>query len=402
MARGAWLAIAVLAACGRSDPAPIAAAPPAPAATPAPTAPTMIDAGTPPPDAAPGPVSPICAAAQKELLGPDADCAEERVADTPAGTLWRVRGRADPFAHQVHVIERADGSLVTKWTDAFLDVTPLLAAASPEAQARICAELGEAVVRCLPGDPFVLPRPLACAPPHVDGDGRVAAIIERFHIDGDQYQLSEPYEPRAEARRWRRGTCDVVPDGNSMYEDGGAIPPRTAWLAPPPSYLTHERAPAALERAICDAAEAQLGPHLRCEAWRFPDLMTSAGTLYFASTDAGRADALVRSRARGPLVAGPGEAIAKDLWPVAFADVRAGRLAPGALVELRFLAATWQLRVTDPVLVASDAHTITIDATFDDLGRPLAASPWGVDHFHKQIVIKDDGTWDWIPPRGTN
>jgi hypothetical protein len=392
MARGGWLVVALVCACGRRDPEPVA---PSPA-----PAPTRIDAA--PPDAAPGPISRICAAAREELLGPDADCAEERVADTPAGTLWRVLDRADPFAHSVHVIERADGTLAAKWSDAFLDVAPLLAHASPEAQARICAELRDAVVRCLPGDRLVLPQPLACAPPHVDGDGHVAAIIERFHVDGDQFQLPEPYEPRAQAERWRRGSCDVVPDGNPMYDDGGAIPTRTGWLAPPPSYLKHERAPAALERAICDAAEVQLGPHLRCEAWRFPDLMTSAGTLYFASTDAAGADALVRSRAHGAMIAGPGEAIAKDLWPVAFADVRAGRLAPGALVELRLLAAAWQRRVTDPKLVASDAHTVTIDATFDDLGCAIGASPWGVHHEHKKIVIKDDGTWDWIPPRGTD
>ena len=396
MARAGWIVAALATACGHRDPPSVPAvtidAAPGPALAP------------PAPDAAPRPVSAICSAAREQLLGPDADCDEQRIADTSAGTLWRVCDRADPFAHCVHVIEHADHGLATKWSDAFLDVAPLLAHASPEAQARICAELEARIVRCLPGDAFLLPPPLVCEAPYVDVHGHVVAILGGFHFFADQYQETQPYQPFAEQERWRPGSCAVVPRADPLdgilHPDPIARPPRVAWLAPPPAYLVHERAPAAIERAVCDAAETQLGRPLRCEAWRFPQLATSRGTVYFASTDAGRADVLVRARADGALIAGAGEEITRDMWPALLDDVRAGRLAPGALVELRFLAAAWQRRVTDPKLVASDAHSVTIEATFDDLGRAIATMPWGVHHSRKKMVIKDDGTWDWIPPRG--
>lgn len=142
---------------------------------------------------------------------------------------------------------------------------------------------------------------------------------------------------------------------------------------------------------MCAATRAHLGPDLRCEAWQFPDLETRHGAIYFASTNAGSADVLVRRYPDGRVAGGSPGAITEDLWPSLIGDVRAGRLSPGVLMQLRLLVAGRQVTVSGPFAVI-DGAKLTIEARLDGDELPDGTLPsHGPTHGRYRIELEADG-----------
>jgi hypothetical protein len=172
--------------------------------------------------------------------------------------------------------------------------------------------------------------------------------------------------------------------------------PRTGWLAPPPAGVHATRAPGALGDRICAAARGQVGD-VRCEAWQFPELATSQGAVYFASTDSGRADVLVRARPDGKLVAGAVEDITDDMWLPLYRDVELGKLSAQHLLQLRLLVAGEQVEIRDVKLLKlmpGHGRKLLLEATIEDkLGRMHAELPGRVhapERFH--VELGEDGS----------